>query len=59
VIDKTTLGTELSVRLMRVPKIETILPDLESKGLSVGLGKSSLDQTQSIPGKACRLEGAA
>jgi hypothetical protein len=44
VIDKTMLGAELSVRLMRVPKIETILRDLESKGLSVGLGKRSPDQ---------------
>jgi hypothetical protein len=38
VIDKAMLGAELSVRLMRVPKIETILLDLESKGLSVDPG---------------------
>jgi hypothetical protein len=41
-----------------VPKIETILRDLESKGLSVGLGKSPLDRPQGIPEKACRVEGA-
>jgi hypothetical protein len=58
VIDKTMLGVELSVRWMRVPKIETILRDLESKGLSVALGKRSLDQPQNIPEKPSRVEGA-
>jgi hypothetical protein len=36
---------------MRAPKIETILRNLESKGLSVGPGKRSLDRPQNIPEK--------
>lgn len=50
------LGAELSVRLVRVAEIETILRDLESKGLSVGLGERSLDQPQNIPEKPSRVE---
>jgi len=58
VIDKTMLGTELSVEIDTGAEIETILRDLESKGLCVGLGKRPLDRPQNIPETPSRVEGA-
>ena len=46
------LGAELSVRSMRVPKIETILLDLESKGLSVALGEKVPRSASEYPREA-------